>query len=51
MIIEGNSLTGGGGGQGTPSNAGPSTQVQVLNRLKTNPNAASQSSPRAFTNA
>ena len=48
MIIEGNSLT--AGGQGTPSSAA-STQVQVLNRLKATPNAASQSSPRAFTNA
>jgi hypothetical protein len=48
MIIEGNSLT--AGGQGSPSCA-PSTQVQVLNRLKATPNAASQSSPRAFTNA
>ena len=48
MIIEGNSLT--AGGQGTPSSAA-STQVQVLNKLKMTPNAASQSSPRAFTNA
>ena len=48
MIIEGNSLT--AGGQGTPSSAA-STQVQVLNRLKATPNVASQSSPRAFTNA
>lgn len=50
MIIEGNSLTAVGSGQGTPSNAA-ATQVQVLNRLKATPNAASQSSPRAFTNA
>ena len=49
MIIEGNSLT--TGGQGTPSSPGAATQVQVLNKLKATPNAASQSSPRAFTNA